>query len=419
MTTAPAPLRPALAWSLAIGATLTMAVSYFDRQALPAISPTLIPALGMTLEEYGLLGTAFNFAYLIGSPLAGRLIDRVGPRRGLLGAVIAWSVIAALHALIPGYGVLFTLRIALGLTESPSFPGAAKTIQRALPPADRARAFGLLFTGSSLGALLAPLLASWLTHHYGWRVAFLGTALMGLAWIPMWVGLTWSRNARAVIDPGGEGEREPDRGLAPILEAIRHPAVQRAAVVVIGTAPIVGFSLTMTPKYLADIEKVAQADMGRYLAIPPILFDIGSIAFGHFASVYARNHRGEPSKLLFFFCGLLGSTLFLVLLVPGPYFAVVLTGIAMAGVGGLFAMFTADMLGRVPSNLVSTSGGITAAAQSLANIVMLPLAGRAIDKVGYWLPIVVLSTLVMPGVIVWMIWRPPPLREVTADRVAA
>jgi ACS family hexuronate transporter-like MFS transporter len=418
MTTPPAQLRPAVAWSLAVGATLTMAVSYFDRQALAALSPTLIPALGMTTEQYGLLGSAFAFAYLVGSPLSGWIIDRTGSRRGLLGAVVAWSIVAALHSLVPGYGVLFALRIALGLTESPSFPGAAKTIERALPAADRARGFGLLFTGSSFGALLAPFAASALTERYGWRVAFLGTAVVGLAWIPLWLLLTRSAAARAALDPSPEDEhpKQARRGIAPILETVRHPAVQRACVVVLATAPLVGFSLQMSPKLLADVEHIAQADMGKYLWIPPLLFDIGSLLFGHLASVHARAHRGEPSKALFVFCGLLGSGLWLMLLVPGPHAKMVITGLAMAGVGGLFATFTADMLGRVPTSLVSTAGGITAAAQSLAHIVALPLAGRAIDKTGgYAVPIIALSAAVFPGVLVWLLWKPPPLREVTTD----
>ena len=38
-------------------------------------------------------------------------------RRGLLASVLAWSGVAALHAIVPGFGVLFVLRLALGITE--------------------------------------------------------------------------------------------------------------------------------------------------------------------------------------------------------------------------------------------------------------------------------------------------------------
>ncbi len=148
------------AWLLVVVATLTMAVSYFDRQVLAALAPSVKKNLDVSNEAYGWLISAFSIAYLVGSPLAGALVDRVGARRGLLGAVLAWTAVAALHTIVPTFGVLFALRIALGLAESPSFPGAAQTVQRALPPESRARGFGLLFTGGSIGAAVAPLAAA-------------------------------------------------------------------------------------------------------------------------------------------------------------------------------------------------------------------------------------------------------------------
>jgi ACS family hexuronate transporter-like MFS transporter len=406
------PLRPAVAWSLAIGATLTMAVSYFDRQTLSALGPSVREALMMSQEDWGWLGSAFSIAYLVGSPLAGRLVDRVGARRGLLGAVLVWTVVASMHAAVPSYAALFALRLALGLAEAPSFPGATQTVTRALPPEERARGFGILFTGSSLGALLAPILASWLAVRYGWRIAFLVTSVAGLAWIPMWLFVTRSPAARAALDaapaarPTPSGGAAPD-GIAGIVRVALHPAVMRASVVVFATAPMVAFVLTFSAIYLQTVEKVPQGDMGKYLWIPPVLFDAGSLLFGHFASRHATRHAGAPARGLFVVAGLLASTLGLLLVFPGPAPAMLVAGVALAGVGGLFAIFTADMLGRVPAPVVSTAGGLTAAAQSLAYIVAQPLIGRSVDVTGsYTTAILVLSAIVLPGVVVWLVWKP-------------
>ncbi len=161
--------RPSLssghAWALALVATFTMSVSYVDRQTLAALAPTVTRELHIDDTHYGFLLSAFSIAYLLGTPIAGRLVDIVGARRGLFGAVLVWSVVAALHALVPSFAVLFTLRIALGLAEAPSFPGAAQTVHRVLPPTERARGLGILFTGSSFGAMLAPKLAAFFNEH--------------------------------------------------------------------------------------------------------------------------------------------------------------------------------------------------------------------------------------------------------------
>lgn len=402
----PPPLSPALSWSLAVGATLTMAVSYFDRQTLASIAPSVTAALGIDGEGYGLLVSAFSIAYLVGSPISGALVDRYGPRKALLAAVVVWTIVAALHSLTASFLMLFLLRIALGLTESPSFPGATATVTRALSPADRPRGFGLLFTGSSLGALLAPLAATKLDARFGWQVAFLVTAVAGLTWIPMWLLLTRSAAARRALDPAPAARSAG--GGASILRTAAHPAVLRALVVVLATAPLASFVLNWSAKLLAERYGIAKADIGSYLWLAPVLFDLGSLGFGHLATQHARR-LSTPPRALFAVCGLLAMTLPMSLIVPGPWPLAVFAGVALAGVAGLFAIFTADMLVRVPHDAVSKAGGITAAGQSLAYIVASPLIGRSVDATGgYGAAIVVLSALVAPGVVAWIVWRPPP-----------
>ena len=196
-------------WALAIAATSTMTVSYIDRQTLAVVSPTLTRALAIRESSLGLVHAAFALAYLVGAPLAGRAIDRVGARRGLLGAVLVWSAVSAAHALVPGLAALFAIRFALGLAESPSFPGAVQTVQRALPPADRATGFGVLFTGSSVGAMIVPPIATWLVSRYDFRAAFIGTAIAGLAWVPMWLVVAWQNPGRARIDAPSTTDADP------------------------------------------------------------------------------------------------------------------------------------------------------------------------------------------------------------------
>ena len=165
--TAPSAAR---AWSLAVVATLGMSVSYVDRQTLAAIAPSVSKALDIDNQQFGWLLSAFSFAYLVGAPIAGVVVDRLGSRRGFALAVLVWSVVAALHGLATSFGILFLLRVLLGAAESPSFPSAAQAIRRALPGARRPLAFGILFTGSSIGAISRSvhraivLLAEWVTH---------------------------------------------------------------------------------------------------------------------------------------------------------------------------------------------------------------------------------------------------------------
>src|SRR5215813_4103310 len=177
-----------------------MTVSYIDRATLATLAKSVKSELDIDDTMYGWLSSAFSIAYLIGTPIAGWWIDRAGARRGLVGSLFAWSIVAALHALVPTFAMLFALRIALGFAEGPGFPGAAQTMQRVLPPEERARGFGLLFTGSSIGGMLAPLIAAAIFNLAGWRIAFLGTAAVGLVWIPAWIAVTRPRAIRERLD---------------------------------------------------------------------------------------------------------------------------------------------------------------------------------------------------------------------------
>jgi len=401
------------AWALVLVATLTMAVSYVDRQVLAVLAPTVTRALAIDEASYGWLAAAFSLAYLAGAPLAGRLIDRVGARRGLLAAVLVWSTVSALHALVPGFGVLFALRIALGLTESPSFPGAAQTVHRALPPEERARGFGVLFTGSSLGAIVAAPLATAVEARVGWRGAMVVTALVGLAWIPLWLLVAWSPSGRARLEaPARAHDAAPE---APsFVDTLRHPAVLRATLLVLGCAPILGFALLWSAKYLVTTHGLTQGDVGRLLWLPPLCFDLGALAFGDLAT---RRRTSASPRGLVAMGGLLALAIALVPLAGSAYAAVALVSLAVVGVGAMYALVTSDMLARVPPSCVSVAGGATAAAQSLAYVIANPLIGKSVQATGsYRTALVALAVALVPCLVGWLAWAPPPRQDGLAEK---
>lgn len=396
-----------MAWLVAIVATLTMTVSYADRLTLSVLAPVITKELDISEEAYGWLGSAFSMAYLLGTPFAGWWIDRAGARRGLVASVFAWSAVAALHALVPGFWVLFALRLALGVTEGPGFPGAAQTVQRILPPHDRERGFGLLFTGSSFGAMVIPPFATLIFRHAGWRIALLGTAAAGLVWIPLWIAVTRSQAVRAQLDVATVAPAATSEDRPAVRELLAHPIVIRALCGVFAAAPIFSFAQVWGAKYLVRTFALAQGDVGHYLWLPPIVFDAGAILFGDLAS---RQHRpeGAPPRALFAIGLALATLLAALPLAQTPWQSMFIIGVAMAGGGALYTLVTSDLLARMPPGSVSLAGGILAGAQSLALIIANPLIGRVLDRLGSYDAIGIgLAVWAMPGSLIWLCWRPP------------
>jgi len=391
------------AWAVAIIATLTMTVSYIDRATFGVLAPSVTAALDITEVEYGWLQSAFAVAYLIATPLAGWWIDRAGARRGLVASVLVWSVIAGLHAVVPSLGVLFALRIALGLAEGPSFPGSAQTVQRVLPAGERERGFGVLFTGSSVGAMLVPPLAAFLFGIAGWRGAFLGTAVIGLVWVPLWIAITGQLAVRAKLDAPRELTAAPRPRF---VELARHPLMLRALLAIVAVAPIVGFLQAWGAKYLVREFHLGQKDVGAYLWLPPLALDVGAIAFGHFAS---RQRRGEgvPPRRLVAFGLVMIASFGLLPLADTPWMGIAVMSVALCGGGAIYTLVTADLLGRVPPSSVAFAGGILAGAQSLSHIVTGPLIGYSVKETGsYDTAAIMLAVWAVPGALAWLLWKP-------------
>ena len=78
-------------------------INYIDRQTLSLLAPYLKLQYHWTNSDYANLAIAFRVAYSIGQNVFGRLMDRVGTRRGLTITVICYSIISMLTSFARGF----------------------------------------------------------------------------------------------------------------------------------------------------------------------------------------------------------------------------------------------------------------------------------------------------------------------------
>jgi MFS family permease len=197
---------------------------------------------------------------------------------------------------------------------------------------------------------------------------------------------------------------------APPVRMMAHPAVLRSMTAVLASAPLLTLIYQWGTKYLVHDHHLTLLETGRLLAFPPLLFDLGAVAFGHLTSrARARGAQGVPRPLL-----AAAATLMLagvaIPFAPTPALAVAAMCVTMIGGGGMYALPMADVAVRVPPGMVSAAGGMCAAAQSVAQIAANFSIGFAVMRTGsYTLILVVLALWVIPGSVIWLAWRPPPV----------
>ena len=163
---------------------LSTVINYIDRQTLSVLAPYIKTEYRWTNADFALLIIAFRVAYALGQTVSGRLLDRVGTRRGLSAAVGFYSVAAMLTALAGGLRSFAGFRFLLGLGESANWPGATKAVSEWFPRKESGWAVALFDSGSSIGGAIAPFLVLFVYHTFGsWRPAFIVTGVLGFGWL--------------------------------------------------------------------------------------------------------------------------------------------------------------------------------------------------------------------------------------------
>lgn len=167
---------------------LSTVINYIDRQTLSVLAPYLKIEYQWSNTDFAWVLIAFRVAYALGQTVAGRLVDRLGTRRGLSLAVLWYSVAAIATSLAGGIRSFAAFRFALGLGESANWPGATKAVSEWFPRRESGWAVALFDSGSSIGGALAPFIVLAIYHSFGsWRPAFLITGTLGFLWLALFL----------------------------------------------------------------------------------------------------------------------------------------------------------------------------------------------------------------------------------------
>jgi ACS family hexuronate transporter-like MFS transporter len=161
-------------------------INYLDRQVISLLKPILEKEFSWTEKDYSWIVIAFQASYALGLLGFGRLIDKIGTKKGYAFSLTLWSTAAVAHIFARGTVSFAVVRSFLGISEAGNFPAAVKTVAEWFPKKDRALATGIFNSGTNLGAIIAPIVVPLIAVCWGWRMAFAITGGIGFFWLIFW-----------------------------------------------------------------------------------------------------------------------------------------------------------------------------------------------------------------------------------------
>jgi ACS family hexuronate transporter-like MFS transporter len=300
-TTRPSAETSNVRWLVCFLLFLATTINYMDRQVFALVEPLLhnLPFMGWDFaadqfhqaaydNHYGNILICFQIAYGVGMLFAGRIIDKLGTRRGYALAILLWAAASLSHSLAGSVLGFCLVRALLGLGESGNFPAAIKATSEYFPTDQRALATGLFNSGSNVASLVAPALVAFVTVRYGWRAAFLTTGSMGLLWLILWLAFPYYRLRRT--NTLTQQNLDPVIAHEPLATALfAHPGLYAFSIAKGLTDGIWWFYLFYLPQFLNRNYGLALGSAYWYIATVYLVSSVGSIAGGGLSG-YLMDH---------------------------------------------------------------------------------------------------------------------------------
>jgi|tagenome__1003787_1003787.scaffolds.fasta_scaffold20870412_2 ACS family hexuronate transporter-like MFS transporter len=371
-------------------------INYIDRIVIMILAPDLKKLYQITDNDYGHIMSAFALCYAIGQMVSGRWLDWIGTRVGYAIALAAWSGAAILHALArtaTGFGIA---RGLLGVTESPAYPAAVKTLAEWFPKKERALAMGFANAGANVGAVLAPLIVPWLAVNFGWQSAFVVTGAIGLIWLVFWIPLYRkpTDHPRVSADELAYIHSDPPEPTGKVrwILLLTYPQTWGFVLGKFLTDPVWSFYLFWSAIFFAAKHKTDLKSIGLPLVVIYVMADIGSIAGGWLSSTLIK--RGwsvnGARKLALLVNAVAVVPVIYAAITPHKWTAVLLFGLAVSAHQGFSSNLYTLVSDTFPKRAVGSVAGLGGTFGYLGTTIFMTVTGKILSVTNNnYLPILV------------------------------
>lgn len=358
---APAETRPpSWKWTICGLLLLASAINYMDRQTLANAAVRISKEFNLSQARYGNIEAVFAYAFAAGSIVFGWLADRFSVRWLYAGVLTMWSLAGFATGFVRSYDELLLCRVLLGFFEAAHWPCAIRTTRALLDARERSFGNGVLQSGTSVGAIITPLIMRGLmTSELGsWRVAFQVVGAVGLLWLVLWFTLVRKADLARPTSPSPATMNARDESLWRIIFSRRMLIIFFVIASINTTWQILRAWL---PKILQEGRGYSEAEALYFTSAWYVATDIGCLGAGALAVWLGRRRLSVHAARVVVFAGC-GALCALCALTPllakgwGLLGVLLLAGAGALGVFPIYHAFTQDLSARHQGKITGLAG---------------------------------------------------------------
>lgn len=209
-------------------------VNYADRATLAIAGPAVSRSLGLSAVQMGLVFSAFGWSYVLCQVPGGWLLDRFGSKQVYFLSIFTWSIFTILQGGVWIFGglaavaALFTLRLLVGLAESPSFPANGRIVAAWFPANERGTASAIFNSAQYFATVIFAPIMGLITVSYGWPWVFYFMGAVGICVSLLWLKTVYSPTQHPRLDPAELDYIERGGALVNMDQPKQDPRITRA-----------------------------------------------------------------------------------------------------------------------------------------------------------------------------------------------
>jgi MFS transporter, ACS family, hexuronate transporter len=379
---------PSLRWWIAGILLASTIINYIDRQTLSLLAPFLKQEYHWSNVDYANIVIAFRISYSIGQTLCGRLMDRLGTRRGLATTVLWYSIVSICTPFARGLRSFAGLRFLLGAGESANWPGATKAVAEWFPKRERALATAFFDSGSSIGGAIAPFIVLSIFFRWGWRPAVAIPGLLGFLWLIVWRSVyhgpeNHPRISAAEREMVLRERREAQADAGPQLrwlDLLKLPQTWGTIAAKTFTDPVWFFITDWFPIYLVA-KGISLRNNLIAVWVPFLAADLGSLFGGWLSGRFLRQgwSLGVARKAVVVFGGI-GTTLLIPTIFTGRVALITLLfGLATFCYGSFTTVANVLPADLYATRAVASVSGLSGTGAGIGTIIAFELVGHLSD----------------------------------------